>query len=200
MRSVMQNQNTMTTQITYLHNNFDRFHIFDNFISKFDKHWTDGYILDIGGNCGSLLKSSSGKIKNHQYSILDCNKGALLRAKQEYPDITIYHYDYFNNSYNKQGSKNLVFPEFKNKFQTIILSSVLCHFYFQEIDEYLLKLQNHLQYECNIVFTLFGWKYLYLLVNNYWKLFDPLWNFQKLLKEASTLNEYYDFDCLLLSC
>lgn len=75
----------------------------------FDYYFDEpGSVLDIGGNAGNLLTSKNKKIV--KYTCLDVSKDAIESGKKMYPNSNFYHYNMYNEHYNKTGNTNEAFP------------------------------------------------------------------------------------------
>jgi hypothetical protein len=75
----------------------------------FDYYFDEpGSVLDIGGNAGNLLTSKNKKIE--KYTCLDVSKDAAKLGKRLYPNSNFYHYNMYNEYYNKAGNRTEIFP------------------------------------------------------------------------------------------
>lgn len=121
-----------------------------DYFSRFVNNWNLS-ILDFGSNNGNLLRSSSGLIKETNYTGVDVDKDALETGKNEFPNAKWIHYNRYNPVYNVEGIYE--FPELTKYLNLIISYSVFTHMTIDDSTELIDYLMHYLDVGGKMYFT-----------------------------------------------
>ncbi len=102
-----------------------RFGYFDRQLHSPD--WAGRKVLDFGGNEGTLLLDSNGRINASNYYCLDVIKEALEEGRNRFPEAHWIRYNRYNCSFNPEGIKGLPIPDPGVEFDFILAYSVFTH-------------------------------------------------------------------------
>src|SRR5262249_40725495 len=106
--------------------------------------WTGKTVLDFGGNQGSLLVDSNGRIRPRDYYCLDVIEDAIEEGRGQFPDGHWVHYDRYNCSFNPEGARDLPIPEMGVAFDFIVAFSVFTHTTRDEMHDLVAQLRARL--------------------------------------------------------
>ena len=106
----------------------------------------DKKILDFGGSWGNLIRSSNGNIKEENYTCLDVDQTALTEGSVVFPNANWLHYNRKNVTYNPNGNDNTKVCDAlgDQKFDLIFSYSVFTHMPYEDLENLILELKNHL--------------------------------------------------------
>jgi SAM-dependent methyltransferase len=151
---------------TYLQmDNKNLFQIFD--VPGLNIDWKNVSILDYGCNQGNYINSAHDYIDSTRYLGIDIMELAIDQAKKNHTDYNFIHYDKWHQAYNPSGNKNLTVTDVVlTKFDVIICYSVFTHTTFEQMQLELSNLQNLLNPNGIILFSVWGSK-----------IFEPFYNF-----------------------
>src|SRR5262249_53297366 len=115
--------------------------------------WTGKTVLDFGGNQGSLLVDSNGRIRPRDYYCLDVIEDAIEEGRGQFPDGHWVHYDRYNCSFNPEGARDLPIPEMGVAFDFIVAFSVFTHTTRDEMHDLVAQLRARLAPGGTLAFT-----------------------------------------------
>lgn len=104
-------------------------------------NWENLRILDFGGNKGTLIRSSKGKILPTNYTSVDLDLEAITLGKKDYPEADWIHLDLYSPSYNPAGTASIQLPK---KYDIIFAYSVFTHTSFEHFIETMGTLKTYL--------------------------------------------------------
>jgi SAM-dependent methyltransferase len=108
-------------------------------------------ILDFGSNCGNLLKSNPGIIKENNYTGIDIDHGSILTGQELFPSAKWVSYNRRNPAYNFNGEN--ILPPLDDTYDLIVSYSVFSHTTFEDMIELLDYLYGRLNPKGKIYFT-----------------------------------------------
>ena len=103
--------------------NTNRFPLFEEIFKDID----NSKVFDFGGSSGNLLYFSNGKILENNYTCLDVSQDAINSGLNEFPNATWIHYNRFNWMYNRDGNRDMQFPDVDINQDIIWAYSVFSH-------------------------------------------------------------------------
>lgn len=128
-----------------------RFHYFDRQLAFPD--WAGRKVLDFGGNEGTLLLDSNGRIHPSNYYCLDVIEEALEEGQKRFPEAHWIHYDRYNCSFNPEGTRDLVIPDLGVEFDFILAYSVFTHTTREDMHYFVSQLRERLATGGTLAFT-----------------------------------------------
>src|ERR1051325_10351059 len=115
--------------------------------------WPGKRVLDFGGNKGNLLLDPACTIRHQDYYCLDVIGEAIEEGRIRFPDARFVHYDRYNCSFNPDGVRDLPIPDLGVRFDFILAYSVFTHTTFEEMNDLIAQLRQHLAPRGSLVFT-----------------------------------------------
>lgn len=122
-----------------------------NYFNHFVQWNPNNKILDFGSNCGNLLKSNPGILKESNYTGIDVDEGSILEGRRLFPNATWVSYNRHNPAYNPTGDNTL--PTLEDTYDLIVSYSVFSHTTFEDMVELLDYLYSRLNTNGRIYFT-----------------------------------------------
>jgi hypothetical protein len=147
-QQALRSQSVKTSQFAYFDKQLDR------------PDWKGKFVLDFGGNRGSILHDPACRIDPENYYCLDVIKEAIDEGRTTFPKAHWFHYDRYNCSFNPAGVVDLPIPDLGRELDVILAYSVFTHTTLEEMHDLVAQLEQRLSSGGALAFT---------FIDPYWK-------------------------------